>query len=428
MKEIFKALIAEFHALTLPEMQRRELKLPTFPDGVRKAIALTGVRHSGKTWCLYQMMSDLLAQGLEKSRILYLNFEDERLPGMQPEHFQEIHLGYFEMHPKYLRDSNIYFFFDEIHKIKGWEKFICRLLDKEQMQLYLTGSSINLSSERIHVIEIFPYDLREYLKSCSVGIPEQVGYRQKVEMFHYTHQFLKWGGFPETVGTPPDVHRNLLQGYTASVIYRDIIDRHQVSNSHALRQLLAHCLQNSATIFSVNKIHANFKSMGYAIGKNTLYDFLDYFEDAYCFFCLEKYDQSLRKAALSRKKIYAVDQGLITTFSTSSQFDLCSQLENAVFSHLRRQSSDIFYYNTKDGKEVDFHIQNRDGTLELFQVSVSMKNPSTRKREVEGLQIAMKELGLSKGTIVTLDDDEVIEGIECIPAWKFFLGLNHGSI
>lgn len=289
MKEIFKELISDFHTGTLPVVKRRELKLPSFPRGVRKALTLIGMRRSGKTWCLYQIMQDLLAQGVDKSRILYLNFEDERLAGMQTENLQEILMGYFELYPQYLRDQNVHFFFDEIHEVEGWEKFVRRLLDQEQMQIILTGSSSKmLSSEiatslrgRTYELEIFPYNFREFVESSSEEIPTLFGSKQKIEMIHATYAFLKWGGFPETVGVAPDVHRNLLQGYTSSVIYRDIIERHHISHSHALRQLLAHCLQNSAAIFSVNKIYANFKSMGYAIGKNTLYDFLDYFEDAY---------------------------------------------------------------------------------------------------------------------------------------------------
>ena len=233
------------------------------------------------------------------------------------------------------------------------------------------------------------------------------------------------GGFPETIGQEVDVHRALLQGYTASVIYRDIIERYQVTNTHAVKQLLAHCVRNSAMIFSVTKMFNMFKSLGYAISKNSLYDFMDYFEDAYCIFSLKKFDLSQRRAAQSMKKIFTVDQGLITAFSMSSAFDRGQLLETAVFSYLRRQSKDLFYYHTEEGKEVDFVQRLPDQSLALYQVCLSLEDAKTRKREVDALIIAMRELEVSSSTIITFDEEEDIEvssgHITCVPAWKMML-------
>ena len=113
--------------------------------------------------------------------------------------------------------------------------------------------------------------------------------------------------------------------------------------------------------------------MGYEISKNTLYEYMSYFEDAYCIFSLNKFDLSQRKSAYSMKKIFAVDQGLITAVTMASNFDLSAQLETAFFSHLRRQSNELFYYRTSDGKEVDFLLLLPDQTMHLFQVCLSFK-------------------------------------------------------
>lgn len=216
-----------------------------------------------------------------------------------------------------------------------------------------------------------------------------------------------------------------MQGYTASVIYRDIIDRYDLRNPHALKQLLAHALRNSATIFSISKMYDTLKSMGYEMSKNTLYDYMSYFEDAYCIFSLNKFDLSYRKSVHGMKKIFAVDQGLITAFTMASNFDLAAQLETAVFAYLRRQSPDVFYYRTKNGKEVDFVLLLPDQSMSLYQVCLSMQAPDTRRREIEALQLAMEELKINTGTIVTLDEAEKIDlpngQIEVIPAWRLFL-------
>lgn len=430
MKNLFKELIASFHMSTIPIPCRREKTVPILNDKLRKAQVLLGMRRTGKTWSLYQVMQDLMANGIDKSKMLYINFEDERLSDMQKENFQDILHAYFELYPEYLRQSDIYFFFDEIHEIEGWEKFIRRLLDQEKMQLYITGSSSKMLSKEIATslrgrtleMEIFPFNFGEYLAMSQFAKPKLIGTNERIQITSKFGRFLLEGGFPETIGQDTETWRNLLQGYTASVIYRDIVDRYQIANTHALKQLLAHCLRNSATIFSISKIFNMFKSMGYSISKNSLYEYMDYFEDAYCIFSLNKFDLSLRKAAQSMRKIFTVDQGLITAFTVASSFDQAKLLETAVFSHLRRQSNELFYYHTKEGREVDFVQILPNQTIALIQVSLSLKDPQTRTREVEALNGAMQELSLKTGTIVTLDEEDEIKLptglITCIPAWK----------
>lgn len=402
-------------------------------ENLRKAQILIGMRRSGKTWSLYQVMHDLMDNGLDKSKILYINFEDERLSDMKKDNFQDIVHAYFELYPEYLNSPDVYFFFDEIHEVDGWEKFIRRILDQEKMQLYITGSSSKMLSKEIAsslrgrtlTQEIFPFAFGEYLEMRKIAKPKRIGTKERIQLTSTFGSFLIEGGFPETIGRDAQIHRDLLQGYTASVIYRDIVDRYHVSNTHALKQLLAHCLRNSATIFSVSKMYNMFKSLGYAISKNSLYEYMSYFEDSYCIFSLNKFDLSLRKAAQSMKKIFTIDQGLITAFTMSSAFDQSQLLETAVFSHLRRQSSDLFYYHTKEGKEVDFVQLLADQSIALFQVCISLKDSQTRKREVDALSIAMLELNVSTGTIITFDEEEEIvvpSGlITCIPAWKLLM-------
>lgn len=433
MKNLFKELIASFHTSTIPVPSKRQHRLLLLPDTLRKTQVLIGMRRSGKTWSLYQVMHDLMAKGVDKSKLLYINFEDERLADMQKENFQDIVHAYFELYPDYLNRSDIYFFFDEIHEIEGWDKFIRRLLDQEKVQLYITGSSSKMLSKEIASslrgrtleMEIFPFSFSEYLQKLQIVKPKLLGTKERIQMTSKFGHFLLEGGFPETIGQDPELHRELLQGYTASVIYRDIVDRYQISNTHALKQLMAHCLRNSGTIFSISKMFNMFKSLGYSISKNSLYEYMGYFEDAYCIFSLHKFDLSLRKAAQSMRKIFSVDQGLITAFTMSSAFDQAQQLETAVFSHLRRQKGDLFYYHTKNGKEVDFVQLLPNQSLSLFQVCTSLKEPETREREVQALNTAMQELSLAAGTIVTFDEEEefnVSSGrITCIPAWKVMM-------
>lgn len=437
LKEIFKELIVDFHTSSLPELIKRDITIPNLGKDIRKAFVFIGMRRSGKTWTLYQIMQDLIELGVNKTKMLYLNFEDERLIDMDTEHFQDVLTGYFELYPHYLQKSDIYFFFDEIHEINGWEKFIRRLLDQTRIQIYVTGSSAKMLSKEIasslrgrtFVQEIFPFSFSEYLQKINFTVPKAFGSKAKIELSHHMGNFLQWGGFPEVIGCAEDIHRQLLQEYISSVIYRDIIDRYKITNSHLLKQLLTHSLRNSARAFSVIKMYNSFKSMGYVTSKNSLYEFMAYFEDAYCIFSLSKFDISHRKSTTSMKKIFAIDQGLITAITVGSQFDMSIQLETAVFSHFRRQSNSIYYYRTQDGKEVDFLILESDQSMRLVQVSIHLTDQRTRKREIDALVTAMKELNLKQGTIITVDQDEELEipegKISIIPAYKALLTRNY---
>ncbi len=432
MKELFKIIIAEFHATKPPIPVKRDLKTHPLKD-LRKAQIFIGMRRSGKTWIMYQIMHELLEQGVDLSKILYINFEDDRLSDMVAKNFQDILAAYYELYPNYVGADDIHFFFDEIHEIPVWEKFIRRLLDQEKMQLYITGSSAKMLGAEIAsnlrgrtlVYEVFPYNFTEYLRAIEVPIPDFIAGKARMVLQHHLKNFLTVGGFPEVVNKSAEVHRLLLQGYLDTVIYRDVIERHHIVNAHPLRLLLTHCMRNSATVFSINKIYNSFKSLGQEVSKNSLYEYMDYFEDAYCVFSLERFNLSLRKASHGMKKIFAVDQGLITSQTISRAFDEATLLETAVFAHLRRKSHDVFYYNTKDGKEVDFVLAPLGFESSLYQVSVTLKDPSTRQREIDALATAMKEQKIKAGVIVTLEEEEKVilkDGtIKIIPALNFLL-------
>jgi len=432
MKDLFKILIAGFHASLPPIPIKRNIEIHTLKD-LRKAQVFIGMRRSGKTWMLYQIMNELLEQGIEFSKILYINFEDDRLSGMETRNFQDILDAYFELYPQYVGQSDIHFFFDEIHEVPVWEKFIRRLLDQEKMHIYITGSSCKMLGMEIAsslrgrtlVYEIFPFDFSEFLRAKEVAIPRFIAGNERSVLMHHLRNYLTFGGFPETIGKTEEVHRLLLQGYLDTVIYRDIIERYHIVGAHSLRLLVTHCMRNSATVLSINKLYNSFKSLGHEVSKNSLYAYMDYLEDAYCVFSLKKFALSHRKSTQGMKKIFAVDQGFIASQTIAWNFDEAAQLETAVFAHLRRQSPDLFFYSTKEGKEVDFALLQRNKELHLYQVSVSLKESSTRRREIEALAAAMHELDIGVGTIVTLEEEEEVllkQGIiRIVPALNFFL-------
>jgi len=185
MKETIKILIEEFQEWEIPKPAERAIQIPQLPPAIRKAHVMMGIRRSGKTWIMYQHMQEQLAKGLPKNKILYLNFEDDRLQSFTSSDFQTILDAYFDLYPQYVQSKDLFFFFDEIHVIQGWEKFIRRLLDKEQMQIFITGSSAKMLSSEIATTlrgrawteEIFPFSFSEF--THFKGIPHNTPFTSK---------------------------------------------------------------------------------------------------------------------------------------------------------------------------------------------------------------------------------------------------------
>lgn len=434
MKKIFRQLILDFQNQKIPYPTPRDLPPFSLPKGMRKAFVLVGMRRSGKTWSLYQHMQHLLEGGTDRRHLLYINFEDDRLMGTTVHDLQGILDAYFELYPDLIESQNIHFFFDEIPEVSGWEYFIRRLLDHEFMQIYLTGSSAKMLSKEIAtslrgrtlVREIYPYNFHEYLQHLAIDFKGPLTSKRKALLNHHALDYLKWGGFPEIVGMEKTFHREILQSYIDTVIYRDIIERYQVKNVQVLRCLLNHCLQNPASSFSTNKMYQTFQSLGYSISKNTLYDFMTYFEDAYCLFSISAFNLSARKTALKPKKIYPVDPGLITAYAFERNYQLGPSLESLVFSVLKRVAKELYYFSTKSNLEIDFFAIYPNNSKYLVQVCLSLQNSATYDREIKAIREGMRETGLTESFLITLDEEQEIkieEGIlHVVPLFHLLLG------
>jgi predicted AAA+ superfamily ATPase len=429
IKQTLRTILVEFQERELPAPYRRDIHPPESHPTVRKAWVLMGMRRSGKTWAVYQEIRRRQGLGLAKETNLYLNFEDDRLSGFGIDDFQSILDVYFELYPQYINNKELFFCFDEIHIVTGWEKFIRRLIDTESMQICVTGSSAGMLSKELSTTlggrawpqEVFPYSFAEILKQK--GVLAATSSKAESQIRYLAGLYLIYGGFPEAVSQPRELHTALIQGYIDAVVLRDIVKRYGIGNVEVLQKFLILILRQLAAPLSVTKVYGTLKSQGLAIGKNSLFEYLQYFEDAYAIFSVPFFSLSERVRQVNPRKVYAVDPGIITAYSVKRDYERASRLENAVFMHLRRSYKNICYYKTKQQKEIDFIVTTSLGNLILFQACVDMEQEQTRMREIGALCEASKEFGLTDGTIITEDHEEEIskEGIQihCIPFWKW---------
>lgn len=402
MTSILQTLQQEFQD-ALVRTKGTTLRRYRFSDAKEIIKVAIGMRRSGKTYFLFQTIRQLLEGSVPLQRILYLNFEDDRMLPMDHKAMGKMIDEWYTLNPKN-HDSCCYLFLDEVQNIDGWPLVLRRILDTKNIQIYVTGSSAKLLSKEIATalrgrslaIEILPYSYLEFLSAHNLKPPNKPLGKKTLDI-HRGHfvDYLKIGGFPAVQAMPPNEQVESLQNYVETVIFRDIIERYRIGNVALLKYFIHFLLKNIAAPFSVNKFFNDIKSQGHKAGKDTLYTYLDYLEDAFLVFSAPIFTESLRRLQTTPKKIYAIDSGLVRANSFNLSENIGKFFENQVYLDLRRQGQEIFYYQTSDGYEVDFVTRDSQGKLELIQVAWETDDPRTIEREERALRQAEKELGIS---------------------------------
>jgi len=407
MKEILATLLEEAFAIVerARKGMKRELEFPKAKNMIKVAI---GMRRSGKTYFLYQTINELLDSGISKEQILFVNFEDDRLLPMDAKGMGELIDAFYSLYPEN-HNRQCYLFLDEVQNVENWHLVVRRYFDSKNVQLYLAGSSAKLLSKEINTslrgrslaLEVYPYSFQEYLAVHKIEIPEgPFGQASFDKMQKPLLNYFSIGGFPAVQTMQKNEWRNTLQGYIDTVILKDIIERHSITNIALLKYLTITLLKNTASDFSVNKFFNDIKNQGYQVSKDTIHNYLEYIQDAFLIFCVSHYSESERLKQTKPRKIYAIDSGLVNAAAISFSNNYGRVLENLVYLDLRRHNKKIYFYNTSDGCEVDFVTVNQEGDRELIQVCWDMSDTKTFEREKHALELAEKELGI-KGKIIT---------------------------
>lgn len=416
-----------------PTLTRRDAILPGLPG---KALAVIGMRRAGKTSFLHQCRADLLAAGRSPNRLIYFNFEDERLADLDLADLHRIPDLHLRLFPEPAREP-VTFFFDEIQLVQGWERFVRRLLDTPGHEIFLSGSSAKLLSREIASsmrgraweVPIHPFSFTEFLRHQALPVPtdsSRLNRQQTARLDHHFGPYLQTGGFPEAQSLTPIQRRQLLQGYVDVLLLRDVIERHGITNATALRWLVRRLLSAPAGLFSVTKFAADLKSQGIPASREHLYDFLDHLQDAFLLQTVPVATDSEKRRQVNPRKVYPADPALIAVFDRSGKPNTGHALETAVFVELQRRQAEVAYVKTPEGFEVDFLARHADGSEELLQVCVSVDDAETLAREVRALQAAAAAYPRARRLLLTLESRQpypaLPPGIEILPAWQWLLG------
>jgi len=377
-------------------------------------VVISGVRRCGKSTLL-----KIIKTKLNPNNYLYCDFSDERLNNLTLRDLQII----YELFLENYCSGKKYFFFDEMQYIKGWEKFVNRLYEKEDAKIFVTGSNSTLLSSEIStvltgrnkVIELLPLSFKEYLYSKEQINLLNLSTKEEVKLNKCFEEYFNLGGFPYVLKTKDT---QILKEYYSNILYRDTIVRKKIRQIKEIKEISLFLINNVAQIVSYKKIilNSNIKST------STIKNFIDYLSESYLLFTVSKFDLSIRKQIQNSKKIYFIDVGLLRQISVGFSDNDGWFLENLVFIELLRRRKETYYF--KKEKECDFVIKENKKIVQAIQVTYEL-NSKNEDREIDGLISAMKSNNLKEGIIITKSQESIkkIENytIKIIPITKWLL-------
>lgn len=413
-KELIKSIISEGYEY-IPQVEIVPRNVTIEPAG---NYVFVGVRQAGKSYTLYQQMQRKLAEGIPVENLVYINFDDERLYGMQADQLDLILQANYSV-----RDTKPTFFFDEIQNVFGWENFARRLAN-HKYQVYITGSNAKMLSRDIQTVlggryidvSVYPYSFAEFLSANNVDFGSRWMYGQKRgEVERAFNSYFLWGGFPEL--TRFKEKRVWLNGLYNRIFFNDLIVRNKVKNEEALRLALRKLAESVRHPLSYTRLCNMVKAVGVSCGTATIIEYINHFMNACILFPLQNFASRFVERETT-KKFYFIDNGLLNLFLLENQSAL---LENLCAIEMRKRYGDKLYYYLHN-MEVDFYVPEEDMAV---QASYRLSDESTIKREVDSLVKLHKVHPLKKAVVVTRDEETTLnEGgltIEVIPVWKWLL-------
>ncbi len=376
---------------------------------------LVGIRRCGKTYTLYE-----IAKKLNSEQILFLDFEDERLLPLNSLSNYDIIIDSYKM---LFPDKKPIVFFDEIQNLENWHLYLKRLHTKEY-KIYVTGSNAHLISREIATYlkgrsletTIYPFSFIEFLRLKDVRVEKKDTIINRPSIIHHFEEYMQYGGFPEVIKAGTDEKRATAKNIYNLLFYKDLVSRFD-KDDYLLKLVVNKVVENITNEFSVASLAKRIRSL-YKTTIPTVTDYFNILPEPFLSSNIYPYRNSFIRRELKRKT-YLADNSFI--FLNRISHDKSRLFENMVFNYLQRNHSDIYYYKTKSGKEVDFLIRQQDG-FELIQASYSLENMTTREREIGSLTAAMEELKVDTGIIYTYNSSEKIQigsqTIKIIPFWE----------
>ena len=358
---------------------------------------ITGPRRVGKS-----VFALLMLQG---KNFAYLNFDDNQLLEKWDEDLAMSALD--NVYPDY-----DFMLLDEIQNLPDWDLWVSKLYRRGK-NLIITGSNAKmLSSEMATVltgrylqIEMLPFSLDETMRWKNISSNRE---EQTAQAIVLADDYMRNGGYPETIPAR-SITKSYLSTLFDSILLKDVAQRHKVRNTTDLYNLATYLLSNFCNPISANELAGELGMSSVATTKK----FCDYLNEPYLFFYLPRFNNKLKLMNKAPKKVYVVDNGFVQSTAFNLSENLGRLLENQVFVELLRRGyipgQTLFYYRTRNDKEIDFVTRKGAKVEQLIQVCYDMSSEKTRKRELDALAEAAEELHCDNLLVITNSQEEKIE-------------------
>ncbi|MBI5391137.1 ATP-binding protein [Candidatus Woesearchaeota archaeon] len=398
-------------------------------------VTITGIRRSGKSYILRQLMQDLIKNGTLPKNILMVNFEDVRFSFYSPRLLEEIYTTYLET---LAPDKKPLIILDEVHKIPQWERWVRTIHELGKASIIVSGSSSHLLKGELATVltgrhldlTVFPFSFSEFLSCKGVNHAEKLDiFAKRTIIRTFLQEYMEFGGFPEVVfAQESEQKKKLLMTGIEDVLYKDIGERYEVRDSTALQVLCRYYLSNIGG-------RITFNALSKSLQKNiiTLQRYTEAMEEAYLVFFIRRFSFKVKEQENAARKLYAADVGLANAFGFKFSENIGKLVETLIAIHLRKKALDqrieLFYWQSQEQQEVDFVLKKGNKVVQLIQSCWKLDDEKTKQRELRALVKAGDAL-VCKDLLVITEDHSGEEtfswygttgSIRYIPLWQWLL-------
>lgn len=389
---------------------------------------ITGIRRCGKSYLFKLIVQELKKRGIDESNILLVDLELPKYNSIETrEQLDDVVLKFIDGH-----ENKVYLLFDEIQNVAEWEKSINSYYKLENTDIYITGSNSKLMSREFATlltgrcvnIDMYPFSFNEFLdyKKELDQAPFIVN-ELNTDLENYFEEYLQYGGIPLTISAENDKEL-VLNGIYSSIILNDIVERYEIRNIGIFNRIVKYIIENTGNLISANALYTYLKNMNLSIAKPTIYNYLEYLENAYLISKASKEDLVGKKEIIGSEKFYLIDSGFFKSQLDEKQQNIGHILENIVFIELKRHGYKITVGNVND-YEVDFVCKKNNQKI-YIQVSYLLENDEIIEREFRPL--LMIEDNYPK---YVLSMDRILQpqnGIKHMNIIDFLKNFNHDEI
>lgn len=379
---------------------------------------ITGIRRSGKSTLLRLLENELYKRGINEEQVIYINFESFAFTEIQ-----NASSLYAFVKDKIIKGKRSYLLLDEIQNVEQWEKAINSFKVDFNSDVYITGSNSNLLSSELSThlagrfveIPVFTLSFKEFLIFRKKYLPKKSS-SDKNDF----NQYIRLGGFPviHTVDYDLESTYQVVQDIYSSVILKDTVQRNKIRDVELLERVIRYAFDNIGNTFSGKNVADYFKSQHRKVDINTIYNYLNYLEEAFVLYRVSRYDIKGKEILKTQEKYYVSDVSLIHSKLGFRTSQIAGILENIVYLELKRRGYDVFIGKFGE-KEIDF-IALKQGKKIYIQVAYKLESKAAIDREFANL-LAIKDQ--FPKYVVSMDDffEDAMSGIKHLYVTDFLL-------